>query len=150
MGYVPLAIWFVCITTLLLILTRATLARMKKQVTLLAEEYSQNRATLMVLLEGISATPAEVSTLVKDLAASKTVPVLEQKIDWLAADKALYRWLQAEDHAQFQSAREALVATAKLHHKLIKNVEAYNGFVKTPPTQYGAWLFGYARWTGAV
>ena len=148
MGYVPLVIWFVCVTTILLLLTHSTLARTYKAVVTKKLAYQELSAALLsalVLLDQDS-LPASLGRLVGQLPGVAINPEAISKMTWLEADKAMFTLLaQAPATSPLHDVRPKLVAAAQMLHHYQTALQSYNEFVSTLPTSYGAFLFGYKR-----
>ena len=149
MGYVPLVIWFVCVTTLLLLLTRATLARGYKSALEKQKDLQDLVDDLLSSFNAldIKALPSPIQVLKVRLSESAIgIRELPSKDIWLAADKELYKLQMVPEPQEWVlNTRPKVVAAAKMLYKAEVAKKSYNDFVKTLPTSYGAFMFGYKQ-----
>lgn len=149
MGFVPLVIWFCCVTTLLLLVSTATLARTRKQADAAKERWQDSWLAWQGAIASLSQElrgqlPADVQYLLTQTHGIAAPEAVLKSFSWHKADVSLYQYLQSNaTNEQVARLRQSLVASAKAQHSYQKAAEAYNGFVKTLPTSYGAILFGY-------
>ena len=95
----------------------------------------------------LEAFPVSIKILKKRLSEYAIgVGELPSKDVWLAADKSLYTLQMAEKPEEWVlNARPKVVAAAKMLYQTEVSKKSYNDFVKTLPTSYGAFLFGYKQ-----
>lgn len=146
MGFVPLVLWFICVTTLLLLLTRSTLKRSKARVLEAQETYHSARALFLDTYNQLAGTQTvlpELAELVKQVSnGADFVP----QSQWLTTDKLLYKRMSETDASDaLNNTRMTLIATAKAMVSYQNAAKSYNDFVTTLPTVYGALLFGFKK-----
>lgn len=146
MGFVPLVLWFISVTSLLLLLTRSTLKSSQRKLAEANGAYQEAKSAFLTAVDNLSDRADRVVGLT-DLAkrVNQSSDFVSQS-SWLAADKALYQLLTSSSTSDgLIEVRLALIAAARSMISYQNAAKSYNGFVTTLPTMYGAILFGFKK-----